>query len=72
MKMATPIAIGNPKQEEIDAELQKGVGSLKNDRSYSADEVDAMHIADSDEVAEISKKLLTRNNSVYNALANFK
>lgn len=38
---ARPTAIGGMTQAEIDAELAKGLESLKNDRSYSADEVDA-------------------------------
>ncbi len=38
---ARPTAIGGMSQAEIDAELTKGLESLKNDRSYSVDEVDA-------------------------------
>ncbi len=38
---AQPTAIGGMSQAEIDAELTKGIASLQNDRSYSADEVDA-------------------------------
>lgn len=38
---ARPTAIGGMTQAEIDAELAKGLESLKDDRSYSADEVDA-------------------------------
>lgn len=39
--MDTPIAAGSLSQEELLAELQKGIDSIKNDRTYSADEVDA-------------------------------
>ena len=39
--MVNPTAIGGLRREEIDAELQKGINSLKKDRSYSVDEVDA-------------------------------
>ena len=39
--MDTPIAAGNLSLEELSAELQKGLDSIKNDRTYSADEVDA-------------------------------
>ena len=38
---ARPTAIGGMSQAELDAELAQGIASLKNDRSYSADEVDA-------------------------------
>ena len=38
---ARPTAIGGMSQAELDAELTQGIASLKNDRSYSADEVDA-------------------------------
>ena len=38
---ALPTAIGGMSQAELDAELVKGVESLKHERSYSADEVDA-------------------------------
>ncbi len=33
--------IGGMSRAEIDAELTKGIESLKSDRSYTADEVDA-------------------------------
>ena len=39
--MYTPIAAGSLSLEELSAELQKGLDSIKNDRTYSADEVDA-------------------------------
>ena len=38
---AHPTAIGGMTQAELDAELSKGMESLKNDRAYSADEIDA-------------------------------
>ena len=38
---ARPTAIGGMSQAELDAELAQGIASLKNERSYSADEVDA-------------------------------
>ena len=34
------IAIGDMSREELDAELMKGVESLKSGKSYTADEVD--------------------------------
>lgn len=36
-----PIAIGGMSREELDAELMKGMDSLKSGRTYSVDEVDA-------------------------------
>lgn len=36
-----PFAVGAMTREEIDAELQKGVDSIKAGNVYSADEVDA-------------------------------
>lgn len=36
-----PTAIGDMSIEELDKELMKGVESLKTDRDYTADEVDA-------------------------------
>lgn len=38
---AKPTAIGNMDRAEIDAELKKGMESLKSGKSYTADEVDA-------------------------------
>ncbi|WP_300119114.1 type II toxin-antitoxin system RelB/DinJ family antitoxin [uncultured Enterococcus sp.] len=38
---ATPTAIGAMTQTELDAELLKGIKSLKSGRTYTADEVDA-------------------------------
>lgn len=38
---AKPTAIGNMSRTEIDAELKKGMESLKSGKSYTADEVDA-------------------------------
>ena len=36
-----PLAVGSMTREELDAELQKGVDSIKAGKVYSADEVDA-------------------------------
>ena len=36
-----PLAVGAMTIEELDAELQKGVDSIKAGKVYSADEVDA-------------------------------
>lgn len=36
-----PTAIGGMSREEVDAELMKGMDSLKFGRAYTADEVDA-------------------------------
>jgi addiction module RelB/DinJ family antitoxin len=38
---AKPVAIGGMTQAQLDSELQKGMDSMKFDRAYSADEVDA-------------------------------
>ena len=38
---ATPTAVGGMSRTELDTELQKGVASLQNGKSFSADEVDA-------------------------------
>ena len=38
---AMPTAIGGMTREELDAELMKGIESIKNDRGYTVDEVDA-------------------------------
>ena len=38
----TPVAAGALSRAELDAELMKGVESLKAGKGYSADEVDAM------------------------------
>ena len=37
-----PLAVGAMTREELDAELQKGVDSIKAGKIYSADEVDAV------------------------------
>ena len=37
-----PISLNTLSKEELDAELQKGIESLKNDKCYSVDEVDAL------------------------------
>jgi DNA-damage-inducible protein J len=37
-----PVAIGGMTREQLDAELQKGLDSMKNERLYSPDEIDAM------------------------------
>ena len=37
-----PLAVGAMTREELDAELQKGVDSIKAGKVYSADEVDAV------------------------------
>ena len=36
-----PTAIGGMSREELDAELRKGVESLKSAKTYTADQVDA-------------------------------
>ncbi len=38
---AKPTAIGGISRKELDAELMKGVESLKSGKAYTADEVDA-------------------------------
>lgn len=40
--MANTSAVGVMTREELDAELQKGVDSIKAGKVYSADEVDAV------------------------------
>lgn len=42
LPVAKPTAIGGMSRAELDAELWKGLDSLKNGRGYTADEVDAM------------------------------
>ena len=37
-----PLAVGAMTREQLDAELQKGVDSIKAGKVYSADEVDAV------------------------------
>lgn len=37
----SPIAVGALSKEELDAELMKGIGSLKSGKVYTVDEVDA-------------------------------
>lgn len=41
LPQAAPTAIGNMSRAELDAELKKGMESLKSGRPYTADEVDA-------------------------------
>ncbi len=36
-----PVSIGEMSQAELDAELLKGVKSLKSEKTYTADEIDA-------------------------------
>lgn len=36
-----PTAIGGMSREQLDAELQKGMDSMKSGKTYTADEVDA-------------------------------
>ncbi len=38
----TPVSLSRLSKEELDVELQKGIDSLKNDKTYSIDEVDAL------------------------------
>lgn len=37
-----PVAVGAITREQLDAELQKGIDSIKAGKVYSADEVDAI------------------------------
>lgn len=37
-----PVAMGSLSREELDAELAKGIASLKSEKTYSADEVDGI------------------------------
>lgn len=37
---STPVAIGGMRREDLDAEIQKGVDSLKTGKRHSMDEVD--------------------------------
>lgn len=39
---ARPTAIGGMTREQINAELQKGIDSLQNDPTYTAEEVDVI------------------------------
>ena len=41
LPLRKPTAIGGMSREEVDAELMKGMDSLKSGRAYTADEVDA-------------------------------
>lgn len=41
LPLSSPVAIGSLSREEIDAELIKGIESLKSGKSYTADEIDA-------------------------------
>lgn len=36
-----PLALGNMSKEDLNLELQKGIDSLNDEKSYSADEVDS-------------------------------
>ncbi len=38
----TPTAIGGMSREQLDAELQKGIDSMKSGRTYTAEEVESM------------------------------
>ncbi|WP_127010299.1 hypothetical protein [Veillonella sp. CHU594] len=40
-KRNTLVSLASLLKEELDRELQKGIDSLKNDKTYSIDEVDA-------------------------------
>lgn len=40
-KMDTLVSLASLSKEELDKELQKGIDSLKNERSYTKEEVDA-------------------------------
>ena len=42
LQLPAPTAIGTMTREELDAELLKGVKSLKNGEGYTADEVDSI------------------------------
>ncbi|MGN0605779.1 MAG: type II toxin-antitoxin system RelB/DinJ family antitoxin [Oscillospiraceae bacterium] len=42
LQLPAPTAIGTMTREELDAELLKGVNSLKNGEGYTADEVDSI------------------------------
>lgn len=42
LQLPVPTAIGTMTREELDAELLKGVNSLKNGEGYTADEVDSI------------------------------
>ncbi len=41
LPQTTPTAVGGMSRTELDAELTKGVESLKSGRTYTSDEVDA-------------------------------
>lgn len=55
-----PVAIGGMSREEIDAELKKGIESMK-EGTFTPDEVDA-------EISEMSERLPERNKAVYEEL----
>ena len=40
-KSYTLVSLAGMSKEELDKELQKGIDSLKNDKTYNIDEVDA-------------------------------
>jgi len=40
-KSDTLVSLASLSKEELDKELQKGIDSLKNDKTYGIDEVDA-------------------------------
>ena len=41
LRKGMPLAVGAMTREQLDAELQKGVDSIKAGKVYSADEIDA-------------------------------
>lgn len=41
-----PAAVMNLSNEEVDKELQEGIDSLKSDKTFTADEIDAMLLKD--------------------------
>ena len=43
-----PTAIGGMTREQIDAELMKGIESMKSGKTYTADEIDAEGIINAD------------------------
>ena len=38
---AAPVAIGGMTQAQVDAELMKGISSLRTGKTYTADEIDS-------------------------------
>ena len=43
-----PTAIGGMTREQLDAELMKGIESMKSGKTYTADEIDAEGIINAD------------------------